>query len=45
MAKRFKMKPSKARKMFSKTADRVHPKNMLGSSGSTYAMRGGIRLT
>lgn len=45
MSKRFKMKPSKARKMFSRTADKVHPKNMLGSSGSGFAMRGGIRLT
>lgn len=45
MAKRFKMKPAKARKLFSRTAAKVHPKNNLGNSGSSYAMRGGIRLT
>lgn len=45
MSKRFKMKPAKSRKLFSRTADRVHPKNTLGSSGSSFAMRGGIRLT
>ena len=45
MAKRNKVSPSKSRRLFSRTADRVHPKNMLGSAGSQYAMRGGIRLT
>jgi hypothetical protein len=45
MAKRFKMKPAKARKMFSRTAERVHPKNNLSGSGASYVMRGGIRLT
>lgn len=45
MSKRKKLPPKKAQKMFSRTADKVHPKNMLGGSGSSHAMRGGIRLT
>jgi len=45
MSKRKKLPAKKARKMFSRTADYVHPKNNLASSGSQYAMRGGIRLT
>lgn len=36
--KRHKMKKSKSRKLFSKTAKRVHPRNV-----STRPMRGGIR--
>jgi len=45
MAKRKKLRPVKSKRLFSKTAQRVHPKNLLGSSGSSLAMRGGIRLT
>lgn len=39
--KRHKMGRSKSRRVFTKTAQRVHPKNGLGSGGP---MRGGIRL-
>lgn len=45
MAKRFKVSRKKSKRTFSRTAQRVHPKNMLSSSGSSFAMRGGIRLT
>jgi len=39
MKKRQKMKKSKSRKLFSKTAQKVHNKNM-----PRGVMRGGIRL-
>lgn len=45
MAKRSRMKPKTSKRLFSRTAEHVHPKNFLGNSGSSYAMRGGIRLT
>lgn len=38
MAKRFKIPSKKSKRMFSKTASRVHVKNSLNP------MRGGIRL-
>lgn len=38
--KRFKMPAKKARKLFTRTAKSVHPKN----GRKTTAMRGGIRL-
>lgn len=43
----MKRKPMsrRSKKIFSRTAVRTHKKNLLGSSGSSYAMRGGIRLT
>lgn len=40
MAKRFKMRRGNSRKVFTKGAQRVHPKNGLQSA----PMRGGIRL-
>ena len=40
MAKRYKMGRKASKKVFTKTASRVHPKNGMGSP----AMRGGIRL-
>lgn len=43
MSRRYKMSRSSSRKTFSRGAGRVHIKN-LQSSGSSYAMRGGIRL-
>lgn len=42
--KRHKMSRRHSGKYFSRAAGRVHPKNMLSSSGSAYSMRGGIRL-
>lgn len=42
MKKRRSMRSRKSKKLFTKTAKRVHKKNALG--GSTAAMRGGIRL-
>lgn len=44
--KRHKMNRSSSKKLFSRTAgaNHVHPKNVTGSSGSIYVMRGGIRL-
>lgn len=42
MKKRRRMRSRKSKKLFTKTAKRVHPKNGLG--GATRAMRGGIRL-
>lgn len=39
MAKRHKMSGKHSRKLFTRTAERVNPRNMLGSP-----MRGGIRL-
>lgn len=41
MARRMKMRPGHSRKVFTKGAQRVHPKNALGQ---TVVMRGGIRL-
>lgn len=41
MSKRAKMRPGHSRKVFTRGAQRVHPKNGLGTSGP---MRGGIRL-
>lgn len=40
--KRFKMNGSKSRKMFSRTADHTHKKNI--SAPRRAPMRGGIRL-
>ena len=40
MSKRFKLPKKKSKRLFSKTADRVHPKNSLGHR----PMRGGYRL-
>lgn len=42
--KRFKMGRRSSRRSFTRGANRVHRKNLLSSSGSGYAMRGGIRL-
>lgn len=42
MAKRGKMPSGHSRKVFSRGARRVHPKNHL--SGGGMVMRGGIRL-
>lgn len=43
--KRHKLSKGHSRKLFSKTAARVHGKNALGgSSGGAYAMRGGLRF-
>lgn len=39
MAKRYKLPGKSSRKMFTRTAQRTHGKNMLGTP-----MRGGIRL-
>lgn len=39
--KRSRMRSGKSRRLFSRTADAVHKKNLRASSGS---MRGGIRL-
>jgi len=44
MAYRKKMKRKSSKKLFTKTAKRVHPKNTKSSSGASRAMRGGIRL-
>lgn len=42
VAKRGKMSRGHSRKVFSKGANRVHPKNAM--TGAGYVMRGGIRL-
>lgn len=42
--RRRHMSSSKSRRSFRKGASRVHPKNSMGSSGSRFVMRGGIRL-
>lgn len=42
MAKRFKVPPRKSKKMFSKTADRTHRRNL--PAPRKVPMRGGIRL-
>lgn len=42
MAKRFKMPRAHSKKVFTRGAQRVHPKNAVGISGAP--MRGGIRL-
>lgn len=39
MAYRYKMKKSKSKKLFSKTASRTHSRNL-----QSYTLRGGIRL-
>lgn len=39
MAKRYKMSGKSSRKLFTRTAQRTHGRNMLGTP-----MRGGIRL-
>lgn len=44
MSKRHRMSRRGSEKYFSRAADRIHRKNSLTSSGSSYAMRGGIRL-
>lgn len=41
MAKRKPMSRKKSKKLFKRTAQRVHPKNALGGSS---VMRGGIRF-
>lgn len=41
---RRKMSRHHSRKSFRRGATRVHKKNMLSSSGSSFVMRGGIRL-
>ena len=41
MKKRFKMSKPRSKKLFTKTAKFVHPKNSINSS---VPMRGGIRL-
>lgn len=43
MSRRYKMNKSSSRRVFSRGANRTHIKN-LNSSGSSYVMRGGIRL-
>lgn len=40
MSKRKKMPNKRSKKIFTKTASKVHPKNGMGST----VMRGGIRL-
>lgn len=42
MAKRFKLAARKSRKMFARTADRTHAKNM--PAPRRMPMRGGIRM-
>lgn len=44
MAKRFAVSAKKSRKMFKRSANRVHKKNMLSSTSAPFVMRGGIRL-
>lgn len=44
MARRHKISRGKSKYVFNKGAARVHPMNMMSSSGSRYVMRGGIRL-
>lgn len=41
---RHKMSKGKSRGSFRRGASNVHRKNSMPSSGSTYVMRGGIRL-
>lgn len=43
MSRRHRMSKRSSRRTFSRGAGRVHVKN-LQSSGSSYVMRGGIRL-
>lgn len=42
--RRHRMSRSGSKRSFRKGASRVHGMNSLGSSGSQYVMRGGIRL-
>jgi len=42
--RRHRMSYGKSKRTFRKGASRVHGMNSLSSSGSTYVMRGGIRL-
>jgi hypothetical protein len=42
--KRHKIPMKKSKKSFSHHASHSHPKNSMGSSGGSMAMRGGIRL-
>lgn len=42
--RRSKISRRYSEKMFSRTADRVHPKNFLSSVQGPGPMRGGIRL-
>lgn len=44
MHKRSKMSRGFSKKLFRVGAQRVHPKNGLGMSSSSFNMRGGIRL-
>lgn len=44
MSRRYRMSKRSSRKSFSRGAGRVHKKNMMSSSGASYAQRGGIRL-
>lgn len=43
-SKRHKIPKAKSKKQFSRTADHIHPKNGLQSSGGAFAMRGGLRF-
>lgn len=42
--RRHRMSRSSSKRNFRNGASRVHSMNSLSSSGSTYVMRGGIRL-
>lgn len=42
--RRHRMSLGKSRRSFRKGASQVHGMNSLSSSGSSYVMRGGIRL-
>lgn len=42
--RRHKMNRRSSEKYFSRTADRVHPKNFIPSAPGPGPMRGGIRL-
>lgn len=44
MAKRHGMSRSHSKRLFTSAAQRVHPKNFLGTVGGPGPMRGGIRL-
>lgn len=44
MSKRHKIPAKQSKKSFTKHAQSYHPKNNIGSSGSSMAMRGGIRF-
>lgn len=44
MKKRVKLAPRQSKNLFTNTAKRVHPKNVIGSAGTSFVMRGGIRL-